>query len=141
MPLTNCPECGNQVSTAAQECPACGSPLTPILAVRARPVNRPTRQHITISSNPVLPTGMSFAGMICGVSGTVILFVPCLWIVGIVPSVLGIIISGLALSKIRREEQGGWGLAVAGMITGLISLLCYMALWISLQGALHKAFS
>jgi hypothetical protein len=27
MPLTNCPECGRQVSTAAEACPGCGHPL------------------------------------------------------------------------------------------------------------------
>ena len=27
MPLTNCPECGRQVSTEAESCPQCGHPL------------------------------------------------------------------------------------------------------------------
>jgi hypothetical protein len=27
MPLTNCPECGHQVSTAAEACPQCGHPM------------------------------------------------------------------------------------------------------------------
>ena len=27
MPLTNCPECGRQVSTAAEACPQCGHPM------------------------------------------------------------------------------------------------------------------
>ena len=34
MPLTNCPECGRQVSTAADACPQCGHPL---LAVATAP--------------------------------------------------------------------------------------------------------
>jgi hypothetical protein len=29
MPLTNCPECGRQVSTAAEACPQCGHPIRP----------------------------------------------------------------------------------------------------------------
>ena len=32
MPLTNCPECGKQVSTAAHACPACGFPVAEKLA-------------------------------------------------------------------------------------------------------------
>jgi len=28
MALINCPECGKQVSTAAQSCPSCGYPIT-----------------------------------------------------------------------------------------------------------------
>ena len=29
VPLTNCPECGRQVSTAAEACPQCGHPMRP----------------------------------------------------------------------------------------------------------------
>jgi hypothetical protein len=29
MPLTSCPECGRQVSTAAEACPQCGHPMSP----------------------------------------------------------------------------------------------------------------
>src|SRR5436189_4212383 len=32
MPLINCPECGRQVSTEAQTCPACGYPVASKLA-------------------------------------------------------------------------------------------------------------
>jgi hypothetical protein len=36
MPLVNCPECGRQVSTAAEACPQCGHPM------KAATTNRPT---------------------------------------------------------------------------------------------------
>jgi hypothetical protein len=29
VPLTNCPECGHQVSNAAESCPQCGYPMRP----------------------------------------------------------------------------------------------------------------
>lgn len=37
MPLTNCPECDRQVSTAAAACPQCGHPLRAAAAVQAGP--------------------------------------------------------------------------------------------------------
>jgi len=35
MPLVNCPDCGRQVSTAAQNCPQCGRPIGPGFAPTA----------------------------------------------------------------------------------------------------------
>src|SRR6266576_3445427 len=35
MPLINCPECGRQVSTEAQTCPACGYPVAQKMAATA----------------------------------------------------------------------------------------------------------
>jgi len=35
MPLINCPECGRQVSTEAQACPACGFPVAQKVAATA----------------------------------------------------------------------------------------------------------
>lgn len=37
MPLVNCPECGQQVSTAATACPACGFPVAEKLAQASPP--------------------------------------------------------------------------------------------------------
>src|SRR5262245_40498704 len=37
MPLTNCPECGRQISTAAEACPQCGSPVRSAVAASAGP--------------------------------------------------------------------------------------------------------
>ena len=39
MALINCPECGKQVSTAAQSCPSCGYPI----AAQARPPSPPSQ--------------------------------------------------------------------------------------------------
>jgi len=47
MPLINCPECGRQVSTEAQACPACGYPV----ASKA-PVNAPDTQTILLEVRP-----------------------------------------------------------------------------------------
>ena len=71
----------------------------------------------------------------------VLLFIPLLWLIAIIPSVFGIILSGIAFGKIRRGEQEGWGLAVCGLICGIVSSLCYLVLWIVLQGTLSTAFS
>jgi hypothetical protein len=37
VPLTNCPECGRRVSTAAEACPQCGHPMCPTAPASAGP--------------------------------------------------------------------------------------------------------
>lgn len=81
------------------------------------------------------------AGMLCGVGGCVLLFVPCIWFVSILPSVLGIILSCVALGKVKRGEEAGWGMAVAGLLCGIISSLLYAAMWLFFQDALHEVLS
>ena len=51
----------------------------------------------------------SVAGLLCGVG-----------------SVIGIVLGGIALTQIKRERQGGYGLAVAGIIVGVASLIISM---------------
>lgn len=37
MPLVSCPECGRQISTAAEACPQCGHPMRPAAPAAAGP--------------------------------------------------------------------------------------------------------
>lgn len=37
MPLTNCPECGRQISTEAEACPQCGHPMRSVAPKQAGP--------------------------------------------------------------------------------------------------------
>ena len=48
---------------------------------------------------------------------------PCAWIVSVVPSVLGVVLSGLAIAKINRGQQESWGMAVTGLVCSVIGLL------------------
>lgn len=43
-----------------------------------------------------------------------------------VTSVVGIVLGGVAIFQIRRTRQDGYGLAVAGIVLGIITLVMYL---------------
>ncbi|MFI7123971.1 DUF4190 domain-containing protein [Amycolatopsis sp. NPDC049868] len=60
--------------------------------------------------------GMAVASLVCSLIGLVMCF----------PAILGIIFGHIALSKAKRGEAGGQGMAQAGMIIGYV----VTALWL-----------
>src|SRR4051812_45546876 len=125
MPIVNCPECGNPTSTAAREGPSCGHPMRSVPAA-ALPNDAPPYAPPHRRPDEVPPaSGAATAGMICGVGGLVLLFVPCAWLVAVLPAVLGIVLSGSSLGRVRRGEATGWCMAVTGLLCGIIATLLY----------------
>ncbi|WP_037316288.1 DUF4190 domain-containing protein [Amycolatopsis orientalis] len=60
--------------------------------------------------------GMAVASLVCSLIGLVMCF----------PAILGIIFGHIALSKAKRGEAGGQGMAQAGMVVGYV----VTALWL-----------
>lgn len=87
-----------------------------------------------------MPKGTSTASMLCGISGCVLLFVPCVWFVAIVPNVLGVVLGTVALGRIKRQQEEGWGMAITGLLCGIIGSLLYTGVWLVFQGAVRDAF-
>ena len=61
-------------------------------------------------------SGMSIASLVCGIVG----MVTCC---SLLPSILAIIFGGVALPPILRGEVQGRGLAISGLVTGVLGLL------------------
>jgi|TARA_Y100000310_G_C20511616_1_gene729169 hypothetical protein len=72
------------------------------------------------------PKGLSTAGMVLSIVGLVLTFTPCLNWAGIAPLIIGIILSGVALKKVKAGEAEGGGMAKAGLICGIVGI----GLWI-----------
>jgi hypothetical protein len=72
------------------------------------------------------PKGLSIAGMTTSISGLVLTFTPCLSWAGIIPCIVGIILSAIALKKVKAGEAEGEGMAKAGLICGIVGI----GLWI-----------
>jgi len=70
-----------------------------------------------------LPQGLSIAGMVLGIVGLVFSLGGCTALVGIICGVVGIILSGIAFKKCGEGTQGGKGMAIAGLATGIIAVL------------------
>lgn len=131
MALIDCPECDAKVSSAATACPFCGSPIAPVA---------PAPFPVDLYAARTPPKGLSVAGMACGVGGLVMMLAPCLWLAAIVPDVLGVVLSAVALNKVGRGEQQGRGMAVAGLVCGLVGTVLYVVSWVAFQDAALEVF-
>jgi len=66
-----------------------------------------------------LPTGMAVASLVLGIIGLLTAFFLLGGLLGLVAMILGII----ALGKIKRGEADGKGLAIGGIVTGVLAML------------------
>jgi hypothetical protein len=71
---------------------------------------------------------MAIASLVCGILG----LVTCC---AIVPSAVAVVLGGVSLSTIRQGQAGGRGLAIAGIILGILGLLVGVVLWIVLAAS------
>lgn len=79
--------------------------------------------------------GLAIASMVLGITS----IVPG-WCIPYLPFILGligVILGGVSLSK----KQGGKGMAVAGLVTSIISLIIYLILFIVVGASLSAFFS
>ena len=99
MSLIKCRECGKGISELSTTCPNCGCPQD-------------------VQANQTVNKTNSFA-----VAGFVIAIVSLflnLW--GLVGAI-AVVLSGVALSQINKTNENGKGLAIAGLIIGIISVI------------------
>jgi len=103
LPILQVPEWASQVVTP------------PPTAAGPAPV--PAYGHV-----PVVPNnGMAIASMVCGISSLVLLF-SCF--IGILAGVPAVVCGHMALKQIREYvlPMGGRGMAIAGLVTGYITI-------------------
>lgn len=65
---------------------------------------------------------MAIASLVCSLVG--------LFLCG-VPAILGVIFGGVGLSQTKDNARPGRGLAVAGLVIGVLAVLAWGALWIA----------
>jgi Domain of unknown function (DUF4190) len=70
-------------------------------------------------------SGMAIASFVCSLVGVI----PCFWAVQIM-GLLGTIFGFIGLKQTKRGQRGGRGLAIAGVVIGIILLLICAAIWI-----------
>ena len=83
-------------------------PAPPGYAVYGQPTGAPTAF-----------SGMAIAGFVLALAG----LVPCFWIWLQLPGVLGVVFSLVGLSQTRAGAKRGRGLAIAGLVVGVITIL------------------
>jgi len=71
-------------------------------------------------------SGLSITAMILGILSLVLVWAP---FVGIILGILGIIFGGIGMGQTRRDPNlGGRGMAIAGLVCGIIGV----AIWVIL---------
>lgn len=131
MPLARCAGCNGLVSRGASQCPHCGQSKTIQVS-----------RHKLTAQAPVSPvSSLGLAGMICGITGVLFLILPCVWWFGIVPDIVAVVLSCIALGKIRRGEASGRGMAITGLVCGIIGVVISVPLLIILQYIIANAAS
>ena len=81
----------------------------------------------TIDTNQKKESGLAVAGMVIGIVSLVFVCIPLISILSPFLAITGIILSSIALSKINKGEAGGKGMAVAGLVTSIVTLVIYCA--------------
>ena len=70
-------------------------------------------------------SGMAIASLVCSLVG----LIPCFWFIQIM-GLLGAIFGFVGLRQTKSGERGGRGLALAGVIIGVILVVACAAFWI-----------
>jgi len=76
--------------------------------------------------NPNAGKGMGIAGLVLGIIAAIFSFVPCLGMWAIVPGIVGVILSALAMKQ-AGAAGAPKGMAIGGLITSIvgIAIACY----------------
>ena len=121
-----CNHCGHENPENAAFCAECGSKLVRKEPQPPRPIPpRPTPP--TPRPDESQSVGLAVASMVCGICSLVLAC--CVPYVPFVLALIGVILGGVSLSG----HRGGKGMAIAGLVTSIISLI--PAVMVVLAGA------
>lgn len=119
--MVQCYDCGTVYPETMHKCPNCGSTVKIQLAPNSEfeepknPYTQPYRPYGTPGYNNNRMNGYAIAGFVLSCVALVLMCVfPPL-------SILGIVFSALGLSQIKKNFQRGKGLAVAGLVIGVLT--------------------
>ena len=71
-------------------------------------------------------SGLAIAAMVLGLVG----LAPCFWIFQL-PALLGMIFGFIGLRQTKDGGQGGRGMAIAGVVIGVVLVVLCVAFWIA----------
>ena len=113
-----CQDCGERIVDANKFCPQCGSSISGASDVS---------HHSPMPSFPKAGTDSFCIGS--AITGVIALLIPLFGITGMIAIILGVQGRGNA----NRNGMGGGGLAVLGIILGIVSLLWIIFIFASLS--------
>jgi hypothetical protein len=122
MASAKCPECGFVGWADAESCKKCGAPMMAASGLpsdQMEPAYAYDYTHQHVGFQPELKQGLAITALVIGILNFLFLGI------FVVTIIAGIVISVVALRKIKRYPlvYGGQGLAVAGLITNIVSVV------------------
>ena len=73
---------------------------------------------------PPQGNGLAVAALVLGILGVILAFIPLLGVVaGVLFGLPAVICGGLGLSKAKQPGRGGKGMAIAGLVLGVIAII------------------
>ena len=124
----NCQKCGKEIEANSPFCPECGATQDMSARGNVPPAPPPPQAQVHQPSASGSYNGLAVAGFVVSL---VSLFINFWGIIGIV----GLILSAFGMQKVKLLNQKGRGLAIAGLVIGIISAV-WGLLSISLLAAL-----
>lgn len=133
--MNTCPSCGSQISEEAIYCPNCGAPVREqesqgsqtgtagpeTVSQSGNGMNDPWKDiYDTTHANAA--KGLSITGLVLGIVAVVFDFVPGFNLIGWICGILGIILSAVAISQIKKGGTQKNSMAVAGLILSIVAV-------------------
>ena len=118
-----CPHCNANLEEGATFCLNCGAQLEAPqaeAAPEAAPAAAPVAAKKKVNGLAVAGFVVSLVGLICA---------------GLICGILSVVFSAVALKQIPAKNQGGKGLAVAGLVIGIIDLATIVISWLACGSA------
>ena len=109
-----CGNCGNELSSDSKFCTYCGAQINEV--VETEVVEENETSEVTVKTDETKTNGFAIAGFVLAL---VSLFINLWGLIGI----LAVIFSGIGISCTGPNKEKGRGLAVAGLIIGIISVI------------------
>lgn len=106
---------------------------------RVSTVPNDANREVSHSATQSPRKGFAITGLVLGICGVVISIIPCLYFIGIIPDLLGIVFSSLALLKVRAGTGSGRRMAIGGLVCGIIGVLLWLVLIIAASKSLSDA--
>lgn len=122
MKSAKCAQCGFVGWSDAEFCKKCGAAISPapLNTVDGPSENFPasySSYHVQPQTD--LKTGWAIASLVLGIANFLLLGI------FLVPTIIGIVVSAVALKKIKQypDEYGGKSIAVGGLVTNIVSVV------------------
>ena len=81
--------------------------------------------------------GLGVAGMVCGIVGIVLAFIPFAFFIALPLGLLAMVFGGIGIRRARRGEATNQGMAITGLITGLIALIVSIIAFAAMNSAIN----